>query len=51
MYWSSYDASYLSRLATVIRQLAQSADVWCVFDNTASGAAFENAWELQRLIE
>jgi uncharacterized protein YecE (DUF72 family) len=28
-----------------------AAEVWCVFDNTASGAAIENAWELrQRLI-
>ena len=50
MYWSAYDASYLSRLAAHIRQLSQSVDVWCVFDNTASGAALENAWTLQQLL-
>ena len=42
-YWSRYDAGYLSRLALVVRPISQSADVWCVFDNTASGSAFENA--------
>ena len=26
--------------------LATAEEVWCVFDNTASGAAIENAWEL-----
>jgi len=47
-YWSRYDAAYLSDLATRARQIAESVDVWCVFDNTASGAAIENAWELRR---
>ena len=50
MYWSRYNASYISQLATVVGQISQSVDVWCVFDNTASGSAFENAWELQTLI-
>jgi uncharacterized protein YecE (DUF72 family) len=49
MYWSRYDASYLSRLAMLIRRVSESVDVWCVFDNTASGAALDNAWELQRV--
>jgi uncharacterized protein YecE (DUF72 family) len=48
MYWSRYEASYLSRLATVVRRISEAADVWCVFDNTASGAALENAWELRQ---
>jgi uncharacterized protein YecE (DUF72 family) len=48
MYWSRYDSSYLSRLATLIRRLSESVDVWCVFDNTATGAALDNAWELQQ---
>ena len=48
MYWSPYDHAFLSRLATRIRHLCRSVDVWCVFDNTASGAALENAWELQQ---
>jgi uncharacterized protein YecE (DUF72 family) len=49
MYFSRYEANDLSRLARQIRQLSESVDVWCVFDNTASGAAIENAWELQQL--
>ena len=28
----------------------ESVDVWCVFDNTATGAALDNAWELRRLL-
>ena len=48
MYWSRYEADYLSRLATRVRQISESVDVWCVFDNTASGAAMENAWEPRR---
>jgi uncharacterized protein YecE (DUF72 family) len=50
MYWSRYEASHLSRLATLVRQISESVDVWCVFDNTASGAAMENAWELRQLL-
>jgi uncharacterized protein YecE (DUF72 family) len=50
MYWSRYDASYLLRLANLARQISASVDVWCVFDNTASGAAMDNAWELQQLL-
>ena len=49
-YWSRYDASYLARLAAKVRQVSESVDVWCVFDNTASGAAIENACELQNLL-
>ena len=44
-----YEANHLSRLATLVRQISESVDVWCVFDNTASGAAMENAWELRQL--
>ena len=46
VYWSAYDQSSLAALATAIRQ--KDHDAWCVFDNTASGAALENAWQLQR---
>jgi uncharacterized protein YecE (DUF72 family) len=51
MYWSGYEASHLSRLATLVRQISKSVDVWCVFDNTASGAALDNAWELRQLLQ
>ena len=33
------------------RQVPRSVDAWCVFDNTASGAALDNAWELQTLLQ
>jgi uncharacterized protein YecE (DUF72 family) len=49
-YWSRYDAEYLSRLADVLTPMARAIDVWCVFDNTASGSALENAWELAVLV-
>jgi uncharacterized protein YecE (DUF72 family) len=49
-YWSRYGAADLSRLGTLVRQIAESVDVWCVFDNTASGAALENAWQLRQFL-
>jgi uncharacterized protein YecE (DUF72 family) len=47
-YWSSYDAGILDLLAADLRQVPSGVTAWCVFDNTASGAALENAWQLQR---
>ena len=49
-YWSRYDAAFIARLASALRAAAAHSDVWCIFDNTASGAATENAWELQALV-
>lgn len=49
-YWSRYDGDYLASLADALRLIPPSVDAWCVFDNTASGAALENAWELQTLL-
>jgi uncharacterized protein YecE (DUF72 family) len=52
MYYSSYDQATLRALALKLRQSAASgADVWCIFDNTASGAAVANALELQGLLD
>jgi uncharacterized protein YecE (DUF72 family) len=48
-YWSKYERGYLEQLAAALRRLPPSTEVWCVFDNTASGAALENAWDLQAL--
>jgi uncharacterized protein YecE (DUF72 family) len=45
-YWSRYDENFIARVAVTLRNMPTGADVWCVFDNTASGAAIENAWEL-----
>jgi uncharacterized protein YecE (DUF72 family) len=49
-YWSRYEPSYIAALASALVGYASSAPVWCIFDNTASGAAFENASELQEAI-
>lgn len=50
-YWSPYDADTLAQLSEALRRTASSVDAWCVFDNTASGAALENAWELVTLVD
>lgn len=48
-YWSKYDETSIATLAKAVRTVPTAAEVWCVFDNTASGAAIENAWELASL--
>ncbi len=45
-YYSAYSEDYLLRLATELRQASASAPAWCIFDNTASGAALSNALDL-----
>jgi uncharacterized protein YecE (DUF72 family) len=47
-YWSRYASEYVEAMASAIRTAAASTETWCVFDNTASGAALENALEMQR---
>jgi uncharacterized protein YecE (DUF72 family) len=37
---------YIATLAGVLRGVPHAEQVWCVFDNTASGSAIENAWEV-----
>ena len=52
VYFSAYDSALLAQLAARLRQAeAEGAECWCIFDNTASGAAAGNALELQRLLE
>jgi uncharacterized protein YecE (DUF72 family) len=52
MYYSSYETTLLRALADRILQAqADGAEVWCMFDNTASGAAAGDALQLQRLLE
>ncbi len=46
MYYSSYGDGYLEALSSKLSRAAESADVWCVFDNTAEGAATTNALDL-----
>ena len=45
-YYSAYDESFLQTLAEKLLALGATAKIWCVFDNTASGAATQNALEL-----
>jgi uncharacterized protein YecE (DUF72 family) len=45
-YWSTYPSASLAALGDALRSIPPAVDAWCVFDNTASGAALENAWEL-----
>ncbi len=46
MYWSRYDQTYIRRLAARLLASTAATEVWCIFDNTASGAALENAVEV-----
>jgi len=46
IYYSPYSNSYLDTLALSLTEAARTAEVWCIFDNTASGAAVGNALHL-----
>jgi uncharacterized protein YecE (DUF72 family) len=45
-YYSAYSTDYLASLARRLRQERRAT--WCIFDNTALGAATENGLELMR---
>jgi uncharacterized protein YecE (DUF72 family) len=52
IYWSAYDPERLEALAgRVQRATAEVNRVWCIFDNTAAGAAQKNALELRRILQ
>jgi uncharacterized protein YecE (DUF72 family) len=52
MYYSAYDDSKLQALARRLADDARHASsVWCIFDNTAEGAATANALTLQSLLQ
>jgi uncharacterized protein YecE (DUF72 family) len=48
MYFSEYGAEFLGDLAK--RLAAAAVEAWCMFDNTASGAALGDALTLQNLV-
>jgi uncharacterized protein YecE (DUF72 family) len=49
VYYSSYPADLLERLAAwVAVETSVAKDVWCIFDNTAAGAAVPNALDVLR---
>jgi uncharacterized protein YecE (DUF72 family) len=51
IYHSAYNERYLQALAEQMQvAAAEGAAVWCIFDNTASGAALGNALALAALM-
>ncbi len=51
-YYSSYEPQTIAALARRIRRaLGDNQEVWCIFDNTASGAAAHNALLLKQCLE
>ncbi|MGM9480193.1 DUF72 domain-containing protein [Roseateles sp. NT4] len=49
-YWSNYEPAWLALRAEALRAVPAGVDRWCIFDNTAAGAALANALELQALL-
>jgi uncharacterized protein YecE (DUF72 family) len=47
-YWSRYEPDRLQRWADALTGYGADLDAWCIFDNTASGAAAANALEMVR---
>jgi uncharacterized protein YecE (DUF72 family) len=47
MYWSRYDPGWIAARARELARWPADADAWCIFDNTAGGAAISNALELR----
>ena len=50
MYWSSYDEAWLADQARALQHLPDGSQPWCIFDNTAAGAALQNALQLQAML-
>ena len=51
VYWSAYEDDWLAARAAEITKWAGAADVWCMFDNTASSAATANALDLSAMLQ
>lgn len=50
IYYSSYSEEYLKRLVLKLTSTGNSRSTWCIFDNTAEGAAITNAkWVLDQV--
>lgn len=50
VYWSAYGDEQLAGLAQSAQLAPRGSDVWCVFDNTASGAAFGDANRFKQML-
>lgn len=46
VYYSAYDGAFLRTLKTRLDHASSTAETWCILDNTAAGAALENALDL-----
>ena len=51
VYWSAYSKDWLEQQAERLPGWSAAADCWCIFDNTASGAALENALAFDALLK
>lgn len=49
IYWSRYGEAWLRERAAELAALPPAVERWCIFDNTASGAALVNALEFRAL--
>ena len=47
IYYSAYSDEYLRRVAEQLR----GRDAWCIFDNTAEGAALPDALALRSMLQ
>ncbi len=51
MYYSAYSEQFLEKLSSrLLNHLERASSVYCIFDNTASGAALGNALALLKLL-
>lgn len=50
VYWSPYDDDWLAARAAEVVRWPDRSDVWCMFDNTASGAALGNALRFSAMV-
>jgi uncharacterized protein YecE (DUF72 family) len=48
LYYSRYPEQFVKRLAKNVTKIVATSRAWCMFDNIASGSAFENALQLRR---
>ncbi|MCW5671951.1 MAG: DUF72 domain-containing protein [Hydrogenophaga sp.] len=48
VYWSAYDDDWLDAKARALMRWPAATDVWCIFDNTAKGAACDDALRLTK---
>ncbi len=51
VYWSTYSSDRLKQQAARLRTWPQAAQCWCIFDNTAAGAALDNALAFDAMLE